>query len=523
MPIFDIQGPDGASYEIDAPDENAAMSAFQGMSGNSHEQPGYMGDAFSSFAAGVGRGAADLAGLPGTVSDLLNAGGEWAMSQFGLPTRSQVMQQQGIESTGNPLSGENFREGLSAITGGATDYQPQTTVGEYARTVGEFVPGAMVAGANLPNVLRFGVAPAVASETAGQATEGTPLEPYARIAGALLGGAAASRIGNTSVPKVPTAAEIKQSANYGQLNDAMRNTQLTGGAYRQVVGDIWKEAQDFGLTTDLKSRFGGALNDFLKRADQSGGASLYDLELLRRSLRNSAGNTLDKASQALAGRLVDKLDDVVDALSPSQLSNAGRSAQDVVASLKDARQAYRTGLKGQMIEDAMTKAQSAASGVENGLRTEFRKLVNSPRLARNFTNAEREAIRNVAEGNFTTNTLRWLGSFGVPVDQGRNFLGSLSGGGVGATVGGLLGGPVGATVGGFALPAAGTAAKIGSTRSTQNLANIAEALVKSGPQGQGAFSAATAARSEAGRQAILRALLQGQSAGQIPLLREYAR
>lgn len=507
------------------------------------EQPSAIADAFSSFAAGAGRGAADLVGLPGTIGDLARTGfqaglsggyrlatGAWpetnsdsAVERF-FAGPSPEVEQALIGGGSMPLSGNQMRAGLSAVTGGATDYQPQTTAGEYARTIGEFFPGAMsLGGGGLANVARYGILPAVTSETAGQATDGTALEPYARVAGALAGGIAGSRIGRPTALKPPSAAEIRQSAGYNQLDDAMRNARLTGDAYRNVVRDVWKEAQDFGLTTDLKSRFGGTLRDFLQRAEASGGASLHDLELLRRSLRNAAGNTLDKSSQALSAKLVDKLDDAVDALSASQIAASGASGRPVVDALKEARSAYRTGMKAQLVEDAMQRAQSAASGMENGLRVEFRKLVNNPRLARNFTAAEREAIKSVAEGNFTTNALRWLGTFGVPIDQGRNFLGSLTGGGVGATIGGMVGGPAGATIGGFALPAVGTAAKAGASRATQNLADIAEALVKSGSQGQSAFSAAQAARQVAGREAVLRALLQSQSAAQVPGSREYAR
>lgn len=507
------------------------------------DQPSAVGDAFSSFAAGAGRGAADLVGLPGTIGDLGRDALQWGLQQgYGLVTGAapdpksesgverffagptQEVQDALVLGGSNPFSGENLRGALSTVTGGATDYQPQTTAGEYARTIGEFLPGAMaLGGGGVANALRYGVVPALGSETAGQATEGTALEPYARVAGALAGGAVGSRLGNSSAPKLPTAAEIKQSANYGQLDDAMRNARLTSDAYRDIVRDVWKEAQDFGLTTDLKSRFGGALGDFLKRSEQSGGASLHDLELLRRSLRNAAGNTLDKSSQALSGRLVDKLDDAVDALSASSIAASGQSGRPVVDALKEARNTYRTGIKAQMVEDAVERAQSAASGVENGMRVEFRKLANNPRLARNFTATEKEAIRNVAEGNFTTNAMRWLGTFGVPIDQGRNFLGSLSGGGVGAAVGGMIGGPAGATLGGFAIPALGTAAKMGASRATQGLADIAEALVKSGPQGQATFAASQAARQAAGREAIARALLQGQIAVQVPNAREYAR
>ncbi|MCO5157511.1 MAG: hypothetical protein M9945_12315 [Aquamicrobium sp.] len=107
------------------------------------------------------------------------------------------------------------------MTDGATDYQPQTTAGEWTRTVGEFLPGAMaLGGGGLLNAVRYGVAPALGSEAAGQLTEDTAFEPYARVAGALVGGAVGSRIGAPKAPKPPSAAEIKRSAGYGdQMTD----------------------------------------------------------------------------------------------------------------------------------------------------------------------------------------------------------------------------------------------------------------------------------------------------------------
>lgn len=500
-------------------------------------------DIVPSFAAGVARGTADLAGLPGTVGDMARGGLQWGLQKsYGLATGeapdpysesglerffagpTPELEQSLVGGGRMPLSGDVMRSGLSAATGGATDYQPHTTAGKYARTVGEFLPGAMVLGGGGPaNAIRYGAIPAVTSEGAGQLTEGTPWEPLARIGGALAGGVVGARVGQPTAVKPPTAAEIKQSAGYGQLDDAMRNARLTGDSYRTIVRDIWREANDFGLTTELKSKFGTTLTDFMRRAQASGGATLHDIELLRRSLRNAAGNTLDKSSQALSSRLVDALDDAVDALSTSHVASSSQTGRPVVEALKEGREIYRTGVKAQMVEDAVQKAQSAASGVENGLRNEFRKLATNPRLSRNFSAVERDAIRNVAEGNFTTNAMRWLGTFGVPVDQGRNFLGSLTGGGVGATIGGLIGGPTGATIGGFALPAVGTAAKIGSARATQGLADVAEALVKAGSQGQSTSSAAQAARQAVDRAAQLRALLQAQSAGQIPFARERVR
>lgn len=128
-------------------------------------------DVGASLASGIGRGTAGLVGLPGTIGDALNSGLSWATGLPQLPS--------------SPFSSSGVQSGLSTVTGGASEYDPQTTAGEYAGTVGEFLPGAAIGGGGIANLLRFGVIPGLASEGAGQLTEGTSIEPYARIAAAL--------------------------------------------------------------------------------------------------------------------------------------------------------------------------------------------------------------------------------------------------------------------------------------------------------------------------------------------------
>lgn len=126
-------------------------------------------DMGKSLVAGVGRGTAGLVGLPGTLGDAFNSGMSYLT---GLP-----------ELPKSPVSASGLQSGLSMLTGGASDYEAQTTPGEYAGTVGEFLPGAALGGVG--SAVRFGVLPGIASEAAGQATEGSSLEPYARVAAAL--------------------------------------------------------------------------------------------------------------------------------------------------------------------------------------------------------------------------------------------------------------------------------------------------------------------------------------------------
>jgi len=166
-----------------------AIKAAQG--GASQQNPGVnvAGDVAKSSASGIARGAMDLIGLPGTIGDTLNYGFNKALD-YVLPGEDVAG-----KMPKSPFSGSSIRGAASDLTGGATEYQPKTTLGKYAGTVSEFLPSAAAfGGVNPANLLRFGALPGAASEAAGQATEGTAIEPYARVAAAL------------AAPAIPAAA-----------------------------------------------------------------------------------------------------------------------------------------------------------------------------------------------------------------------------------------------------------------------------------------------------------------------------
>ena len=80
-----------------------------------------------------------------------------------------------------------FGEVTRAVESRVPSYQPQTTAGEYAGTVGEFLPGAALGGGGVTGLVKYGLIPGLTSEAAGQLTEGTRLEPWARFGGAVAG------------------------------------------------------------------------------------------------------------------------------------------------------------------------------------------------------------------------------------------------------------------------------------------------------------------------------------------------
>jgi hypothetical protein len=143
-------------------------------------------DIAQSLGAGLIQGVTSTVGMPGDIRDLSVRG------VVGL--RNMLSREEDLSPEAAIQAAQSARP---MLTGGQIDtavqdqfgeyYQPQTTAGEYARTIGQFAPGAAAPGGPLARIASV-LAPALTSETAGQLTEGRPEEGAARVIGGLLGG-----------------------------------------------------------------------------------------------------------------------------------------------------------------------------------------------------------------------------------------------------------------------------------------------------------------------------------------------
>lgn len=149
-------------------------------------------DVAKSAGVGLAQGAIGLATLPGNVEALARAG---------------INAGAGLVGVKPPVDADTFLTNYNDAKGRVEKYtgefyKPKTTMGEYARTIGEFAPLAIGGGAGLAAKAPRVLVPAVASETAGQMTEGTSLEPWAR-AGAALAATRAPNVGARMVTPSP--------------------------------------------------------------------------------------------------------------------------------------------------------------------------------------------------------------------------------------------------------------------------------------------------------------------------------
>jgi hypothetical protein len=191
-------------------------------------------------SAGIGlvKGGIGLAGLGGDVENVLGSGIDWAAEKFMTPEQFKAYREANEKSWKPPLpTSKGITEKIEGVTG--KFYDPKSNLGRVAQTAAEFIPGAVAGPGTLARGVAIGGLAGGASELAGQAVEGSPLEAWVRLGTALgVGGAAAL----ASQPR--TAQRFIRAQMPGYVDDAAvtQADRLIQDASSRGVTLTWPEA-----------------------------------------------------------------------------------------------------------------------------------------------------------------------------------------------------------------------------------------------------------------------------------------
>lgn len=295
-----------------------------------------MNDMGKALGSGIVRGTTALLDAPGAA---LNAAGGLAASGLdavGAPGMAAGMRD---AFTVSPLgTGSTASQGADLAMPGVQSFDPQTTAGEYTQTVGEFMPGSFLGGSGsllgkAGNIMRYGVAPGLASEAAGQATEGTQYEPMARVAAALATPLVTGRPTQNAAPFLPADPEDLK----------MTETLLKNGI-RPTVGQT--------TGSDMMRRLEGSLDVLPGQADDVTAAAM-------KTTGSAANRATPEAMKAASDDIVKVMDDAV----------AGVSFQPSPAMAQDAEDAVRDYLRGtaqgSIVPDVRNIADEIAAAANN--------------------------------------------------------------------------------------------------------------------------------------------------------------
>lgn len=393
------------------------------------EKPGIAEDVAKSAGTGAVKGAIGMIGAGGDLRNLASSATDYLANKLGAsPETAQKIKDAasfGIKMTPARLLADaptsaDIQGGLESVTGPL--HKPQTTAGEYAQTVGEFAPALLGGGEGL--LARAGkqvLLPAIASETAGQATKGTAAEPYARIAAGILGGLAPAL---RRAPEVaaPTVEELKDAARaqyqHPDVTAVQINPQSVAGLSAKIESDLAN--QGFRPSTaSAPSTFDEVRN--LVPPQGVSGVKVADLDSSRRALGHYAKQVdaygQPTAEAAAAKIAIKHIDDYLPNLKQPDLlaGDAARATQILDEARGNWGAAKRAEQINTLADNAKIQAASTYGGgnINNATRQALRPLLkNNGAKARGFNDSEMEALSNAVEGSWLGNTLRQVGKLG---------------------------------------------------------------------------------------------------------------
>ena len=246
-------------------------------------------------------------------------------------------------------------------------------------------------------------------------------------------------------------------------------TQIRGAiiAMNRVLGDGWSATMTLQEGMQAMADKAGGSQVKLKELTGRVEGMIGILGITGKNAKGAA-NDVDKTDARLGSIIINELDSGIDKL-----------ASQIGGKFREARGLAQRAFKSEDIADMIENASHTASGLENGLRIEARKILKNKKRRRGFTKDELSALSQIEQGTTTANMAKFLGKFGISEGQATSMLGASIGIGGGGAIGATFG-PVGAAIGALTVPAIGQIAKNTAQRITLNNTKFADDLVRAG-------------------------------------------
>lgn len=227
---------------------------------------------------------------------------------------------------------------------------------------------------------------------------------------------------------------------YRQVDEA--GVQVNPEAFSRATSEIrdylrantgFDELPGPGSLTPNTARVMGIMDEASARMAQEPTAALpfRSLDQMRRQAGAAAGNVTNKSDQQAGMAVIEQLDDFVQRLGPDDVVSG--DAEALKSAIGKAREVWSRMSRSQLIDDAMERSENYLSGSASGIRNQFKSILQNKKLAAQFSDAEKAALRQVTHGSTLDQIINLAGG-------GLAQMGSIGGGfAMGGPVGGLIG------------------------------------------------------------------------------------
>ncbi len=227
-------------------------------------------------------------------------------------------------------------------------------------------------------------------------------------------GARQNALTKTAIAGAPSAASLRKTGS--DLFDAATggtSPMVAPNALDRLMSSVRNATAKYRPNQNTSPKAYGLLQtvtDMIQAGKTPGTVvDFKDLHILRQTAQKVAQSS-DGVDSAVGSLVIKQIDDFISTLkSADTLGNVDptQAAGDLMKGISTWSKASKTAA----IQDAIDAAETYKSGVENGLKLSFLKLMKSPDFKR-FSAAEKEAIRRVAKGTTKQNIAELFGKLG---------------------------------------------------------------------------------------------------------------
>ena len=280
----------------------------------------------------------------------------------------------------------------------------------------------------------------------------------------------AGKIAREIKDAVPTKEKIKQTSRA-----IFKEIDETGAIIKEkplniLINLLESDAKKAGLDIDITPKSNKAIKRFAEFKGK--GITTTDLDTLRKVAQNAA-KSIESADAAIGVKMVNTIDDFLDNVGENALKiPEGKNAAQIGKKYKIARNLWGRAKRSELLEAAFETARNQASGFENGLRTQFRQILNNKRKRKFFNDSEIKAMNRVVRGDTKENIAKLIGKLGLSEGGATQLIGTTIGIGLGATFGG--------TPGAIIVPLVGQVSKKLAQRMTRLNAEFADSVIRAG-------------------------------------------
>lgn len=277
-----------------------------------------------------------------------------------------------------------------------------------------------------------------------------------------------SRVAKSILDAVPSVDQLKAASREVFKEIDNLGISLQPKAYRGLVNKLQIEAKRMGIDPDVTPKSSKALSRFTEFDGVS--PTLTEIDIMRKVAQNAA-KSIEPSEAAIGAAMINTVDTFLDNVRPTALKRP-EGVPGIGKRYKVARDLWGRARRSEVLGEAFKSARLQASGFENGLRTQFRAILNNKNKRRFFKKDELAAMRRVVEGSRKENIARLIGKLGFSDGASTQLIGGSLGVGAGAMVGGAPGA--------VAVPLIGQVSKSLAKRMTAKNAEFADQVIRAG-------------------------------------------